>query len=517
MTKSPNSFFCYYFTFILLLCVVICKSQTQKELLETLKREKVTIEYLANFENINFKLKAGNKDFNPKDNSNFRTIKFDRLVSVEEVDSFFKQARVNVSSIYPYNVFNIDKDESDLIKFLGLDNFYFMDNPHMEAIYTPTKVNFLDGSSVNASEYEISHETIQKKHGVTDEDGYVDVVFDKLSSIEKLIWDQSNTFKHYFAINSSKPVASLDYEVQFIIPKSETFSLSKTNKIAHTNFGEIKLLEINNASASLLIPSQLKKRFEVYAIYKDGRVMKQLSQNSNTVYSDEQKKGFADLLQIYELAEAEVTRKTIQDIDQLTKFIKTKFPFSTTNYFEPTNYYFEFDFAGPIDHLKIKVLNLEEKPEVFNVSVSLRNDEKEFILSRDLDSDLYGILDVKGDWVVKPFLTEYVREMNKYFFRDQIDYGVTSDEKSYDRVYWFDRQNMTLKLVDYIPESLELYDDKYCIVEKGINGKEGVVNGFTGEIVVPLIYYNVLYKDGKWVAKTEDYKETIYSLQGKKL
>ena len=76
---------------------------------------------------------------------------------------------------------------------------------------------------------------------------------------------------------------------------------------------------------------------------------------------------------------------------------------------------------------------------------------------------------------------------------------------------------MTLKLVEYIPESLELYDDKCCIVEKGINGKEGVVNGFTGEIVVPLIYYNVFYKDGKWVAKTEDYKETIYSLQGKKL
>ena len=72
-------------------------------------------------------------------------------------------------------------------------------------------------------------------------------------------------------------------------------------------------------------------------------------------------------------------------------------------------------------------------------------------------------------------------------------------------------------MVDNIQESLEIYDDKYCIVEKGTNGKEGVVNGFTGEIVVPLIYYNVLYKDGKWVAKSEDGKEVLYSLQGEKL
>ncbi|WP_282630448.1 hypothetical protein [Empedobacter sedimenti] len=517
MKKLSNSKFCYYFTFILLLCVGICKSQTQEELLEALKSEKETINYLANIENLSFKLKAGSKDFNPKDNSNFDKIKFDHTVSKVALDSFFKELRVGVSSIYPYNVFNIDKDQFDLIKFLGMDNFYFMNNPHLEASFVPTKINFLDGTSINADKYKISVETIQKKYGIEDEDGFVDVDEEKLSDIEKLIWNESNTFKYHFAINSSKPVASLDYQIEFVIPRSETYILSTANKVASTSFGEIKLLEIINATASLLIPSQLKKKFEIYAIYKDGRVMKQLSQNSNTVYSDEQKKGFADLLHVYELAETEVNRKSIQNIDQLKKFINTKSPFSDSNYFEPTNYNYKFDFAGPIDHLKIKVLNLEDQPELFKISATVRNDDKEFILSKDLNSDFYGILDVKGNWVVKPFLTEYVREMNKYFYRDQIDYGDTSDEKSYDRVYWFDHQNKTLKLVDYIPDSLELYDEKYCIVEKGINGKEGVVNGLTGEIVVPLIYYNVVYKDGKWVAKTEDYKETIYSLQGKKL
>lgn len=507
----------YYLTCLFFLIVGLCKSQTQKDLLETLKKEKETVAFLANMESIGFKLSAGKTNFNPKDDSNFDKINFDKSVSKVSLDSFFNQLSVKVSSVYPYNIFSIDKDQFDLIKFLSMDNFYFLDNPHLEATYTPTKVTFLDGTSINGDDYKISLETIQEKYGTADEYGYVDVDEERLSDLEKLIWKESNAFKYHFAIKYPQPVSSLDYQIEFVIPKSENYTLSTENKTALTQLGEIKLLEINGASASLLIPTQLKKKVEIYAIYKDGRVLKQKSQNSNTVYSDAQKKELSNLLKTYELAEVEINNNSIKNAEELEKFIHKNSTNYSSDFFEPEYTYYEFGFAGPIDYLKIKVLNLEDKPELFQISANVKTEDNEFALSKDIKSDLIGILDVKGEWAVKPFFTDYVRQMNKYFFRDQIDFGDTSDEKSYDRVYWFDRVNRTVKRVDYIPDSLELYAGKYCIVEKGINGPEGVVDGLTGEIIVPLQYYNVLYEDGKWVAKTNNGQKVYYSLQGKRV
>ena len=517
ITMKLSVYKTYYLTCLFFLIVGLCKSQTQKDLLETLKKEKETVAFLANMENIGFKLSVGKTNFNPKDDSNFDRMNFDKSVSKVSLDSFFNQLSVKVSSVYPYNIFSIDKDQFDLIKFLSMDNFYFLDNPHLEATYTPTKITFLDGTSINGDDYKVSLETIQEKYGVADEYGYVDVDEERLSDLEKLIWKESNAFKYHFAIKSPQPVSSLDYQIEFVIPKSENYTLSTENKTALTQLGEIKLLEINGASASILIPTQLKKKVEIYAIYKDGRVLKQKSKNSNTVYSDAQKKEFNNLLKTYELAEVEINNKSIKSTEELEKFIHKNSTNYSSDFFEPEYTYYEFGFAGPIDYLKIKVLNLEDKPELFQISTNVKAEDNEFVLSKDIKSGLFGILDVKGEWVVKPFFTDYVRQMNKYFFRDQIDFGDTSDEKSYDRVYWFDRINKAVKIVDYIPDSLELYAGKYCIVEKGINGPEGVVDGLTGEIIVPLQYYNVLYEDGKWVAKTNNGQKVYYSLQGKRV
>ncbi|RQO32205.1 hypothetical protein DBR32_00900 [Taibaiella sp. KBW10] len=480
---------------VFLLTGTVSFAQKKEVLLKQIKENITQIDQLMKLSNTRISFATPDTKFNPSDQSHFEH--YDTY-SEEKVGRFFDSLSFGVKLVHPYSFMSIDNDHFDLLKLMGKSSSYHMDHPEEKPRYTPKQITFLDGTVVNAaglycSPYTIRQQAIAKNPNLEEEP---DVDTEKLSELEKAVWEAKSSFSETFAVYSPKPIKKVVFTVALPLRKSSADTLDNLHRKAGTAWGDITLDTIKGNQVSCTIPDDMSERLQILALYKDGRVLSQKSYSGYTAFSEKKKESLGQIRTALEEAKKKVNNNEITDQKALEAFVQAHVPAEETDaalQYKSCLY----TFAGPVSRVVFVLSDtvLQTRTQEVVYTVNYDKDEEQYQAAADFKTGKTGIVNVKGNWVVQPEFGPYFRRQNAYFYWDQIN--------DYEATYWLDQKTETLHKVPYRVDDQEVYAGKYVKIEPEINGKIGLIDGRTGKQVLPMQHdYLRLVENKYWHART---------------
>jgi hypothetical protein len=480
-------------------------SIAQNSLSQKIDQDLNGLQAILKMTGMRIELRSGDSKFDPKDNSNFETPR-NTEVKTAKLDTFFQNLSVGNTLLYPYSLISIDKDEYDLMKLLGQDNFYFMNNRDLEPRFTPVSFTFVDGSILKATaENYISKSLLAAKYRTTetDEDGktYDIVAEDKMSEAEALIWNYSS-FKAPILVKSPKPIKHITVDIDLPLRKLQVYE--PVQQTISTSLGDITVDTIVGNQVYCTLPeTEQKDAIALQAYYKDGRMLRQKGYSSTTYLSPAKRKYYENYLTLLRKAKAQVEQKSIQTEAALKTFIETELKAQPNEDVDFAKYKSAvYTFAGPVSKVDFVVSDTAIATRHFVTTAVFKHENEAYFTAQELGKDSVGLLNQQGKWVVAPRMSPYFRPWNTYYYRDQIN--------EYDETYWFDPKSKTLVKTDYKLEDPEVYDGKYVKIEPYTNGPNGLADVTTGKMVVPMEYENLRFESNTfWVGRLNDRKGVL--------
>ncbi|WP_173030863.1 hypothetical protein [Campylobacter sp. CCUG 57310] len=343
-----------------------------EDLIKTLDDEIGQMRQFLNFVKSEFKLSVRkDKDFNPKDENNFIVT---HPVSQSELKKFFENAYVVTKIAYPYSIAYLDIRHYKLDALLGEDR--------KDPVIDIKEVKFLDGSKRQINQNDIiTEQNIQKIAQ--------DINESKFEELQNML-DAS-----YFILNTPKPVDSLELQITQQVA-TEKFHKLKVGENFKIGEGEIKLVDIKQNEIIYHISQSLQKdeNFKIYALYKDGRAMKEISRNQKTFYSKEELEYLEALLKNMQDAKKLVIEKKIKSKEEAQSYIDTQMKdFSQPK--ESGIMSVAEEFGADVSEVVLaqKVWDREYKFSV-NYKTKLANKDEPYLVAQDLKSDKFGILGI---------------------------------------------------------------------------------------------------------------------------
>lgn len=486
-------------TSLLVLAVIAlnsCMAQSQKDLVAKIDKDIKSLEAIMRMSDTRISLTTGNSQtFSPDNERNFEQDRT-KKVSDTALHQFFKKLRISSDLQYPYNMIALHKGEFDLLKLMGEESSYFMQNADMEPVFKPIKAVFLDGSE-NTNGF-LTYNDIATKHTKTEkEDGksYDFVDESTMSELEKYIY-KGSSFSDNLAILSPKPIKSLSYEIKLPTAKKTQYRLSSNKSEIKTPLGLIRLDTIAGNQVYCSIPDTDNDRdIQIQAYYKDGRALVKKGSSSNTELTPQKRKFYLAYIDVLDKAKNAIKSEEIKTDKELEKWLKNHAPVGDKNVLENRKSVV-YTFAGPVTELSFSVSDSIPEMKTFNINYELvyQRDETYFT-AIDFAKQKVGLLNTAGKWIVQPQFDENFRSQNKYFYWDQYN--------NHQNTYWLNHQTQKIQKVNYQINDEEVYNGKYVIIEPKTNGLRGVVNAITGNVAVPMEYDNIKLKEGKywWVKK----------------
>ncbi len=480
----------------LYMCTI--QAQIQQELLNTIDKDITSLKTLLKVADMRIELTAGiSKEFDPNDGFNFEQQSLAKPgADRQALHQFFSQLKVHSKLLYPYNFVSIGKDEFDLLKLLGRDNFYFSHNADKEPAYTPTHITFLDGNEISQKLPLVSKKSIAAKYTTTEkEDGktyeYVDE--EKMTALEKAIWE-SSSFDETIALQSSKPIKSVSYHIELPVSSKKIYQLNTQQKTVNTIYGAITLEGIAGTKVYCTVPDTDRDGdIQVEAYYKNGKVLRQKGSSSNTVVTDSKRKVYQEWITTLEKAKEQVNKNEIRSDTDLKAFL-TAHPVQMSDEDKQKYKSSVYTFSGPVSKVVFIVTDSMSKTESFDITYDSynANTKEEPFVATDFETGRNGLLDKAGQWVVKPRFSEDFRAVTRFFYRDQLDDA--------DTTYHYDPATKTIQRVDYTIADPEIYDGKYVKVIHRVNGPKGIADATTGKIILPVEYDYIHFRDDQfWV------------------
>lgn len=494
------------FLLFFLFCGLLNLNAQKNQLLEKIDESIAQIEAINNLSKLKIEIStAEQKPFDENDSFNYQT--FNRVsekIDNEKLRQFFSELSVFYSISSPYTFISLKPESYDLIKILGKQNFYFMNNPDKEPVFKPLSVTFTDGTERKIDREVVSKESLSKKYMITvTEDGetfsYPDI--SKATEVESFLYENSNSFTNLYYFENTKPVAKIEFEIVMpnVAAQYETLETKKDH--INTPYGKIQLIEIKENAISYIFPSDMDKSLEVFTLHKNGKALAETGANSHTVISDEQKSRYSEIIEFLRQTRKEVEKGNIKNEKELQDYysrnskqlVESNADLNKVSLTQKT-----VRFKGPVSKVVFAVPGQESSETKFTINYSMvrTENQNDYEVASDFETEKRGIIGKNGKWLVKPIMDSYFRQMNRTFFTDQIN--------DINNTYHFNGKNNQLIKVAYQLDEIDIYNEKYVIIERGTNGLEGVANAETGEIILPMEYDFINFKDGFWIASKND-------------
>lgn len=491
---------------------IVCFGQTKDEMIKSIADSKKSIETLIKMTSLEIRLESNSKAFDPKDNFNFHEISSskDKNSLDSTLNRYFSNLYVGGAIMPPYNFISLKKDENELIKILGVDNFYFHDRNNKYPKMTPVKFIFLDKTEQDSKGLFETAETLKEKYGKKEPEGYYsDIDSTKLDDADKYLLTESSSFYQEYKVKTQKPIAAVVMDIEFPIKGSSVQNISNDHKIVQTAHGNIELKGLKDNVLILEIPNDLEKSIQVLALYQDGRRLAEKSSNSNTVFSKEKVDAFQKLLPAYDKALKEIEKGNIKDGEALKSFITKEAKIDVDALETPDKMQKTYRFSGPIATVQLKIEETNSNVFKTQVTYHLKSVEnQDYLIATDFNTEKRGLVDTKGNWIVAPKYNAHFRQLNSYFYTDQID--------DHDQTYYFNPTTKILQEVAYKIDDTEIYGGKYVKIETKVNGPIGVIDANTGKFLIPMKHGFIHYQDnGTWLARDDESdKEGAYAADG---
>ncbi|WP_316808248.1 WG repeat-containing protein [Pedobacter agri] len=494
-----------YLILSVVVCFSSCMAQSKKDLLEKIDDDINGLKTIIKISETRIMISAATTEpFSADKQSNFESDNT-KKVSDSVLNKFFTNRSVNNSLLYPYNIIALDKDEYDLLELMGEESSYFMHNADMEPVYTPQKFVFLDGTETNKGF--LTRDSIAKKHTKIEKDKGEDYEFvdeEGMNELEKYIW-KASSFNDNIAVLSPKPIKSIQFKISLPLASKTLYKVSVASPEVKTPYGIIRLDTIVGNQVHCSLPDVENDRdIKIQAYYKDGRVLSQKGSSSNTEITPAKKKLYEDYIKILDKAKEQVKADAIKTEKDLEKWLKSNAPAALADVDKGNRKKVIYTFAGPVSSVGFSVSDSLPQMRNFNATYNLDYDEKDggYFLAMDFAKEKAGFINKEGKWVIQPQFNKHFRKLNQYFYWDQYD--------NVDNTYRINYKSQKVEKVPYKIDESQVYDGKYVKIEPRVNGDNGVVNAITGQIVLPMEYDNVKFKNGKywWVVKNG--KEGIF-------
>jgi len=487
-----------YLTVFIVVCFSSCVAQSKKDLIEKIDDDINGLKTIIKISETRIMITAATTEkFSPDQQSNFESDNT-KKVSDSVLNKFFTNRSVNNSLLYPYNIIALDKDEYDLLELMGEKSTYFMDNADMEPVYAPQRFVFLDGTETNKGF--LTRDSIAKKHTKIEKDKGEDYEFvdeKGMNELEKYIW-KASSFDYNIAVLSPKPIKSIQFKISLPLASKTLYKVSVASPEVKTPYGIIRLDTIVGNQVHCSLPDVENDRdIKIQAYYKDGRVLSQKGSSSNTEITPAKRKLYEDYIKILDKAKEQVNADAIKTEKDLEKWLKSNAPAALADAEKGNRKKVIYTFAGPVSSVGFSVSDSLPQMRTFNATYNLDYEEGDggYFLAMDFAKEKAGFINKEGKWVIQPQFNKHFRKLNQYFYWDQYD--------NVDNTYWINYKSQKVEKVSYKIDESEIYDGKYVKIEPRVNGDNGVVNAITGQIVLPMEYDNVKFKNSKywWVLK----------------
>lgn len=485
-------------------------AQDKKEILKVVDDNVSKLEAMLRLSNMRIQLSSGSdKKFDPNDVFAFETGASLTTANDSALQNYFEQLDVNTVIYHPYTFISIKNDETKLLKLLGKESFYFIRNGSMTPQPHSPRLVFTDGTSSDFANDFISPQKVEEKYTRKEKDeeeeyGVLDTA--NASKIEKLVYENRSGFSDIMAVQAAKPVSEVALTFDLPVVQSKLHYAQKANDTIATPFGAIKILAMQSNELVFQFPSALEKSFDVRGIYKDGRILREKSSNSNTIFSEKQVQSYTNLINLLKKAKQDVEQNKIKTIEELQDQLKKQMPEEEPE-LENHSTQKAITFSGPLSQVAFIIASNDTVTKSFQKIYKLVRDPEEsnYEVAGNIENDRTGILGKDGNWIIKPQFDEYFRMMNRYYFTDQIN--------DRENIYHFNPTTKKMKKIDYRLDDYDIFLDKYVKVEPFINGPIGVADAITGEIILPMEHSYIHLKENKfWVGeKKSTDKEGAYN------
>lgn len=496
----------YLYLLILSLTAQQIDAQTKQELIHTVEKDISSIKALLKMSGMRIEITPGDqKTFDPKDDFNFESSSLaEAAADKKTLHEFFSKLPVHNRLLYPYNIISIGKKEFDLLKLIGKDNFYFSHQPDKAPVFTPIRVTFLDGSTLNSNIPVISKESIAAKHTKTEKEdnesySYVDEA--DLTQLEKLIWN-SSSFEETIALASPKPLKSITYDIEMPVPSKKVYEVR--NKTISTPYGTITLDTIAGTKVYCTLPDIDKDDdLQIEAYYKNGKVLRQKGSSSNTFIPDDKQQMYRQWLTTLGQAKTDINKGTIKSNDELEAYLKAH-PVQTDKVEQQAYKSCVYTFSGPVSKVVFILTDSVSKKESYELTFDTYGadlNQEEFVAT-DFETEQNGLLNKAGKWIVPAQFNPHFRPLNRYYYWDQFDEN--------ENTYYYNPASKTIQKVAYKIDDPEIYDGKYVKITPHTNGPKGLADIHSGKIVLPMEYDNIQFKGNRfWQISKEDKKGVL--------
>lgn len=473
----------YFVTFLLFISCSVMAQTTKKDIQAQLKNKSLTeiktylekqntqIEKLIKLASTSIKITPGNVDL-----KEVRTTqKFDNSQKELIAKQFAKTLNrlyFNPTVIYP----NTDLSISYSVKSLMYSIKDYDDYEFPKPILKLKKVYYQDGKTANFD---------KELHGRSNE------------TVDE--------------IKGTKWIDSIELEASYHYPEAmPVINLSADKPLQQLTDGKIQLVSVTDGKASLKISPALKdKIYKVEGINAEGQAIEQYGSSSSSSTSNY---SVAFLNQYYEAGKSvieKIDKADYKDVDELIDDLYSKVPKEDKN--KPENLTnATYNFRGNITQV-----NLFLKPEksALNTYTFVLKSTVTFADGYGVaynESNLAGILDKEGKWVVQPALEQLSHYKGNYFMGEVADDGYRS-------ILWLDKANRKLVPFNYRFYRNEPILDKYYAIENGINGPKGLIDMQTNKVLIEPTLDNISEKGNYIVLREENDVNTIVNKDLKKV
>lgn len=445
-----------------------------KERIIELKESAEELDLIDKMYDVRLTIQPEEVPFNEEDD--FAFTKSVKLKSGQDVQEALKSRNVYQDIMAPYSILRIgDTDLFDWNSMMGVGNFFFDEHPDYMPKLILKKVFFADGTVQTAKEV-----LVEKPEEILGE-------------------DNSRLNDEFFLIKSAKSVESVEYEVVLKNAGVKTAVFTKDQTEQVVNGATISIKSWNGKEVGFLFPEHLYRQLTgLDALYKDGRFLNEKGSNTSSLPPKSKRKQLQNLSGFYKETIKKAEKKEFADIRSLEEYLQKNLPEIDT--LTPNDVLKNYYFSGPPSEIRMYFPEGTTSNDPLTIKNS-RIHSRGIVLKREIATDFesgkQGVMDGKGNWVVKP-LYERIYNQNDYFFLvQQTEDGPSSyhwlNEKG-DR--WVDLKNIEIY-------RNELYGD-YLVVENGTNGPKGIFNVVNGVMVIPAENDNIYVEENLFVIRNKD-------------
>ncbi|MGC7589913.1 hypothetical protein ACPWUF_05460 [Bisgaard Taxon 46] len=298
--------------------------EEKQRVLADLQSSREYMERIANSDSltpIEFVPQQPQKAFDPTDKRNFVALSNQTKIDIKQLQQFFAQKQPTLIFKEPYYFLNIPKESAKLVALLGLEMDYFVRNPQLHPVFTPTNIEFTDGTQESHFEYFSPIKIFEDKNL----DG--ELFEHHLSEIEQAVYATKDSDYTQIALGAYNPVKRVSFTVELPLTQYKSHLIQDVPTTIQTEQGDIKLTHIIGNAVIYRLPTEMVENVIVQGVYQDGRALANIGSKTAPLLTTSEKSYHRQLANLFKEVHHQVTEGKIKaEESAIRQFFQTRQP-----------------------------------------------------------------------------------------------------------------------------------------------------------------------------------------------